>query len=315
MPSDQDTPFIEPRASENQAIIDFAEANLKPEYREIEEEATGKKANIMVLPNGHTVQTLKKVFDEYRTAPERREGQARLESLESFIDHTNRFKDDGSAIFAHVPTAEQARLISVLDYHPAGAESLPRFGNHRGLYDFPVSTEWQTWQKVDKKPMEQGDFAAFLEDHIGDVIDPPRDGDDSDPLRGLKERLSGRFAGPGKMMEISKGLDIKSSDRVRNIVRLDTGEIDATFTSEHQDANGEKLIVPNLFVIAIPVFQHGTMYRLAVRLRYRKQGGGLLWSFNLWRADLAFQDAITEALTTVGEKTGLPVYRGRPEDK
>src|SRR5678816_3485771 len=50
--------------------------------------------------------------------PNRREGTAAHQALASFIEHANRFKAENSVIWAD---AANRRLVSVLDYHPAGA--------------------------------------------------------------------------------------------------------------------------------------------------------------------------------------------------
>jgi hypothetical protein len=52
--------------------------------------------------------------------------------------------------------------------------------------------------------------------------------------------------------------------------------------------------VPNLFLIAIPLFVNSWVYRIAVRLRYRKNGGKVVWFYQLYRHDLTFQKAFEE---------------------
>src|SRR5438128_2600182 len=69
-----------------------------------------------VVPAGKSLTSVKKFIDEYRTEPERREGLAALTTLDSFIDHTKRFADDDSAVFADVVSRTSAQLVSVLDY-------------------------------------------------------------------------------------------------------------------------------------------------------------------------------------------------------
>jgi hypothetical protein len=71
--------------------------------------------------------------------------------------------------------------------------------------------------------------------------------------------------------------------------------------------------VPNLFLIGIPVFEGGPLYRIPVRLRYRLAGGRVTWIVRRYRPEAVFKDAFDEALARIGEATGLPVLRGAPE--
>ncbi|MDE8453326.1 DUF2303 family protein, partial [Klebsiella pneumoniae] len=82
------------------------------------------------------------VFDQYRTNPLRRAGTATMLSLDSLIDHVNRFKDADTVVFAD-DSRSAPSMTAVLDYHRAGASGDPRFGKHRSLYAFPLSDEWK----------------------------------------------------------------------------------------------------------------------------------------------------------------------------
>jgi hypothetical protein len=85
-----------------------------------------------------------------------------------------------------------------------------------------------------------------------------------------------------------------------------------SYDEQHRDGAGQPIRVANLFQICIPVFYAGTPYRMAVRLRYRLNGGKLSWSFLLVRPDLVFDDAFRGIVAKV-EETGTPVFLGSPE--
>ncbi len=129
---------------------------------------------MLVMPRGMQAQSIKHLLDEYRDRPERRTGTATMTDLESFITWVNRFKDENSAIFVD-RTPTKPSLTAVIDYHEAGRESDadPRFCQHRAIYRFPLSEPWQAWAAIDGKPLSHADFAAWLEDRIGDVVAPP----------------------------------------------------------------------------------------------------------------------------------------------
>ncbi len=212
---------------------------------------------------------------------------------------------------------ERPSLQGVLDYHRQGAEGKPRFGKHRAVYNFPLSNEWRAWKDKNCTAMSQQEFAEFLEDRITDVIAPPdmvgAPLDRDDPMVHLASMLGGAFASPTKLMELSRGLSVRANEQVRQATNLSSGEVSLQFTSEHQDEAGQPLKVPNLFLIAIPVFLSGALYRVAVRLRYRLRAGAISWFYELHRTDLVFDHAFTEACNKARAVTDLPLFVGSPE--
>lgn len=257
------------------------------------------------------------VFDAYRDEPLRRRGTAQMTSLDSLIDHVNRFKDGESAVFANDDRSAPS-LTAVLDYHPGGgaASTSPRFGEHRSVFAFPLSDEWKAWNEKNAEPMPMIDFAAFLENRIIDVL-YVIPGEDSLPedVQRLIDTLGGdtTVATPNKLMELARGLQINENAVVQEAVNLATGEGIVRFQSEHTDQHGQPVKVPSIFLIAIPVFRNGPFYRIAARLRYRKNGGRLVFWYELWRTDRTFDHAFQEAVERVRTETELPVLYGKPE--
>jgi hypothetical protein len=111
-------------------------------------------------------------------------------------------------------------------------------------------------------------------------------------------------------MELATGLRIYEEAQVSQATNLQSGEGELILTSTHSDGQGGKLLIPSMFVIAIPVFQHGELYQIVVRLRYRKTGAGIVFVYELWRDALVFDHAFNEAVQRVREETSLTVYRG-----
>jgi len=211
---------------------------------------------------------------------------------------------------------EKPSITAVLDYHRVGAGGDPRFGKHRSLFGFPLSDEWKAWNDSNATPMSMADFAAFLENRIIDVL-YVIPGEDSLPedVQRLIDTLGGgdTVATPNKLMELARGLQVNESAVVQEAVNLSSGEGMVRFQSEHTDAAGAPLKVPSLFLIGIPVFNNGPLYRIAARLRYRKAGGRLTFWYELWRTDRTFDHAFSEAVERVKIETELPVLIGKPE--
>lgn len=273
---------------------------------------TGTEAPAFI--SGGSVYPIKpELFDGYLDAPRFRKGSAAFTSMESLIAHINRFKDDDTVVFA-VDDRATPKITAVLNYHRAGAEGEARFGDHRSTFNFPLSDEWKAWAAQDKKPMRMADFAVFLEDRIVDVLDLIQ-GEDSLPedLQKFVNAVGGRIASAAQLLEMSRGLKINSKSAVEEGFDLSTGEATLHFTAEHVDSAGNKLKVPNLFLIGIPVFKNDQFYRLAARLRYRMSNEGLVFWYELWRADRVFDTAFREGCERVRVETDLPLLFGTPE--
>ena len=318
---------IEMHSNAAQTVAELVKAHIAPVQITLTHPVDGIEAPVIVLPGnlgGLDIHSVDPLFDAYRTHPQRRKGTAMLGDLDSFIAHVNRFKDSDSAVFAN-PDKTQPSLTAVLDYHQAvnrdcearEETALPRFGVHRAGYRFPLTAEWKAWNASNKKPMGQADFAAFVEERALDILPAPTfQGELSEAdqkLKALADLLNGKFAAPEKMMALSRGLAIFETAKVINATNINSGEGTITFEEEHQDSNGKKLEVPNLFCIGVPVFDGGEAYRVVVRLRYRKDGSKIAWHYDMYRHDVVFDDAFKGACQTVATGTDLPLFVGAPE--
>ncbi|MFZ2996249.1 DUF2303 family protein [Sphingobium sp.] len=296
---------------------DLVEDYIKPEIRMIEEPGTGISVPFVLVGNRDPQPIPSRHFDDYRLTPMRRTGTAALTSLDSLIAHAIRFKDEDSAIFANDDRKAPA-LTVVLDYHRIGALSDPRFGQHRAQFAFPLSDEWQAWLDHDgqKNAMTMVDFAEFIEEHVIDVLHLiPEEDELSEDLQKFINAGGGEalIATPQRLVELSRGLQVNESSAIREVRHLSSGEAQISFTSEHTDATGQPLRIPSLFLIAIPVFRNGPLYRIAARLRYRKTPAGVVFWYDLWRTDRVFDHAFKEACQRTEVETELPLFFGKPE--
>lgn len=317
-----------------QVVADLVNKTRAPETITLHHPLDGTQAPVVVLSTdkGMIIKTIDELFNPYRSQPLRRQGTAEMKDLKSFINHVKRFQDEDSALFG-IPDKKAPALLSVLDYHQKvnievsdadgmvtvekTASPRPRFGGHRTTYKFPLSPEWSAWTAKDGDAMEQGEFAAFIEERALDILPAPIFAGDlsaaDQELKRLADLLNGRFAGPERMMELSRGLSIYEASRVVNVTNIASGEGQVVFMEEHQDGEGRPIAVPNLFCIGIPVFEGDVPYRLVVRLRYRKNGSRIVWFYQLYRHDLVFNDAFNNACLRAQTFTGLPLFIGQPE--
>ncbi len=289
--------------TEAAAVANIVRRHVKPDLLSLDDET-----KVLLLPEA---QSIKPLLDEYLTQPERRKGTARLGDLASFIAHAMRFSDVNSVLFAS-PDPKQPSLTSVLDYHEATHEGAPRFGQHRGVYAFPLSDEWVAWTTSNAKPMDQRKFAEFIEDRVIDILSDPSNM--GARARNLAESIQVSFAPASRLLELSRGMSIRVAAKVTSAQNLATGEVQVCYATTHEgDGGGGSDKVPGAFLVGIPVFRNGAGYELPVRLRYRLSDGALSWFYELHGADRVFEHAFAEACESAAHATGLPLYVGTPE--
>ncbi|RNF34065.1 DUF2303 family protein [Paracoccus methylarcula] len=260
--------------------------------------------------------------------PLQRKGKAQLADIDSLITWTNRFKGEATALFGQIhPTP---RMISVIDYHGGGAPVIDpesgdpsaSHGRHTGVYTFPVSEEWKRWTGISGKSLTKDEFGEFIEDNANDFLDPTPAllGKVSGDLQPWEERmieiaqkLQGRFGQYAALAHLSREFQVHETGHLQVKTDRDTGEARVQFLTEHKDPDGQPLSLPNLFMIAIPVFEEGALYRLAVRFRYRKSGSEVRFIVSLYNADVALRDAAREAMYRAQAETEVPLMMGVPE--
>jgi len=251
--------------------------------------------------------SLKPLIEEFRGRPERREGIATVETLESFIALVSRHKDSDSAIFARTLWPSPA-LTAVIDYHGASEAHEPHFLKHRIVYAFPVTDELKAWIDNNVQPMEQLEFAGFLEEHAAELA-APFDGEKSEYERLFRER----FAVPSELLALSRDLEIHSGAKVKRSERLQSGERKVYYAEEHMTGDGQPVDIPGIFVVNVPAFLDGEPVRIPARLRYRLVAGGIKWLYQLYRWEFFLRDRVYHDMHKAAEATALPAYEGAPE--
>lgn len=290
------------------------------------------EAHLITLPNHRKVENL---TDVQRKAaeflkPARRAGTARLSDLQSIIAWTNRFKGDTSALFAN-PDMSAPTLTSIVDYHAAGpvdvttvtGDASARHCHHRAVYGFPLSDEWKAWTDISGKAQDKDEMGEFIEAQAKDIMDPSPailKGSASDKNQnwenGLIEtaqKIEGRFGQLAQLLAMSRQFQVFETSDLKVATNRDTGEAEIQFLNEHKDATGQKLNIPNLIIIAIPVFVGGDPYRMAVRFRYRKSGAKVQFILSIYNPEKVFEAAFKEAVDQATKETGLPTFMGTPE--
>lgn len=262
--------------------------------------------------------------------PARRKGTARLDDLQSLIDWANRFKGPTSALFAK-PDLNAPTITCIADYHAegpadqaaAGGDPTARHCHHRAIYSFPLSEEWKAWTGVSGNALEKDDLGEFIEANAKDIMDPTaailaaKESDKNQPwenrLIQTAQQIEGRYGQLTQLLQMSRQFQVYETSNLKVTSNRDTGESEIQFLNEHKGADRKPLQIPNLIIIAIPVFMGGAPYRMPVRFRYRKMGGAVHFILSIYNPEKAFEAAFKEAVEEATEKTELPTFKGTPE--
>lgn len=281
---------------------------------------TSRSESALLVPEGYRVEDAKAIFDKWRTRPERRAGTTELRTLDSFIAWTKRHQDEQSMIYAD--DREKPVLTAIIDHDESGPETngeeLARYGRHRGVFAFVKSREWQAWMEASGKPLNVGEFAAFFEERIIDVVPPPISVlGDGEEVSGIKDpeilklvaTLQKKLAAPADISRLMRGIEINVDAKAKTMIDRDTGEHQIEF-SEANGAGVERVKPPSLFLISIPVTHDGKPFLMAVHLRYRVVGGQVMWTMAVHQPERVFETVFADACAKVAEGTGLTPLRG-----
>lgn len=271
-------------------------------------EADGVTARLLEVRDGEGKKLidLKPYIDNWRDTPKRIVGVARMQSPESFAELVVRQKNDATALFCDIGTAPS--LTAVIDYHGAGARA--EWAKHRIHYAFPLSDEWKFWLSImSRGRLSQEEFAFLIDERIADVVKAA----DTGPEPELAEMMGVTIATPAELLTLSRGLQIRVAQVVKEARNVSSGANMLTFEETHAGENGQPLKVPGMFFLSIPIFVGDDPARIPVRLRYRVVDRKTIWIPQLYRPDLILRETVMRAAEKAAEATALPLFYGSPE--
>lgn len=241
----------------------------------------------LVVPEGYRHIDLTAAIEQAGAAPIRKKGAVHLGDLASFNVYV---ADQGSPIDTYIYADPDSRtLTAVLNEH-VKSQRATGWRDHRAVYKAELSREFTTWMQSNKKPMEQDDFAIFLEDNIADVVEP-----------------SGE-----QLLQIALTLQAKTEVNFSSHKRLDNGQIQFAYSETVDARAGTGMIeIPREFTIGLRLFKNGDGYKVRARLKYRLGGGKLKFWYELDRAENAIEDAF-QAYVNQARENGFTVLIGKP---
>ena len=241
----------------------------------------------LVIPEGFRHLDLTSALERAGEYPKRKTGTVHLGDLSSFNVYV---ADQGEPYETYIYADPEARtLTAVLNEHDRGDDHAG-WRDFRAVYKAELSREFTTWLQLNKKPMEQEDFAIFLEDNIADVVEP-----------------SGET-----LLQVALTLQAKTEVNFSSHKRLDNGQVQFAYSETVDARAGTGMIeIPREFTIGLRLFKNGDGYKIRARLKYRLGGGKLKFWYELDRADNAIEDAF-QAYIDQARENGFTVLIGKP---
>lgn len=235
----------------------------------------------VVVPEGYEVQHLKPLAPKLHHVKQ----TVAMLNQASFSAYLNRFKTPESQILADY---RQPLIAAVVDYHTPGQPALPGYGEHRVTFQPPWSEEWARWRKIDNKPMEQADFAEFIEENYMDVAEPPS----------------------AELLDVVGSLQAKKNVEFHSGIRLQDGTTQLSYNEKIESKGKGTLKVPAEFSLGVPIFYGGERYKVRVLLRYRINEGALVFIAKINRREFVEQTAFNDIVAQVEAATGIAPYAG-----
>lgn len=241
----------------------------------------------LVVPRDYQHIDLTGLIEKAGPAPRRKTGAVQLSDIASF----NVFvADQGLTDSTYIYADPDARtLTAVLNDH-VKSDTTAGWRDQRATFKAELSREFGTWLANNKKPMEQEEFAIFLEDNIADVQFPSGDA----------------------LLQIALTLQAKTAVNFDSHRRLDNGQIQFSYTETIDARAGAGLIeIPREFTLGLRLFKNAEGYRVRARLKYRLGAGKVKFWYELDRAENAVEDAF-QAYIDQARENGFTVLIGKP---
>lgn len=202
--------------------------------------------------------------------------------IESFVSYVNEYKGGASKIFAdRVP----GKLTAILDYHEKA--TVGRCA-HSAYYIAVTADEWKPWEGIHEHPLNQVQFAEFLEEQASSVLEP--DG--------------------ATLLEIVTTLEAKTDVTFASKLKLSNGNQNLVY-QENTDAKGAgTLPVPSELILRLPVYRGGAVYEIKAFLRCRIKDGKASFVVKIHELAKTKQFAFKQISDRAAQETQLEVLHG-----
>lgn len=255
----------------------------------------GAKPSILI-PSGFEVKDIEFLLP----APVRKRANVTLNDTGSFIAYVKKHGSlDNATIYADADFEKQTATLKAIVNDHGSEPTAATWRDHTATYQPIKTVEWKRWNDNDGAyhAMPQDQFAAFLEENMGDIA-----------------TVEGMPTGT-EMLRMATEFEATADKRFKSKVNLQGGGINLVFVDQDNAETQSVMRVFERFGLGLRVFLNGDAYRIDARLKYRQSGGVLSFWYELIRADRVFEDAIKSEFAKVKEQTGFPLLYGNPNLK
>ncbi len=218
------------------------------------------------------------------------------------------------------PLSEQIQAWATISGKPISHADMASFLDERRYDIANPPADWMLLAEQDRPTVDLilhllniGTDQGEIDDTSRDT-EPDEDGEDCYISRSALYKLRQiRFGSVQRLLQMARTVEISVDRKAREGYDPKTGQRTVMFEEEHQTASkdGRKVIVPDFFLLNVPIFEGETPQLAPVRLQYRHLGGkGFVWFLTLveWRRVIRF--AVRTEAERVRQATGLPVFFG-----
>lgn len=244
----------------------------------------------VTLPDGYAVHDLERLGD----IPSRKRATVSVTNVSSFVGYVVKHGDTESCVVYAAINGQASRceLTAVLNDHETAD---PGWRDHRCIFDPEKSVEWVRWMSKNKVQMNQADFAAWLEDNLGDIAN-----------------VQGMPTG-AQMLTMALAFEATAEKRLKSRINLQSGGVRFEYVEDEDKDTRTSMDVFQRFTLGLPVFEGSSdAYPVEARLKYRETGGKVLFWYEPIRPDKAFKTAVQSTLDLIAQETSFTILHGTP---
>ncbi|MFO0271327.1 MAG: DUF2303 family protein, partial [Gemmatimonadota bacterium] len=114
------------------------------------------------------------------------------------------------------------------------------------------------------------------------------------------------------MLNLAKGIELAGQVVARESFNPRTGDREVFFKDENEtrDVAGRKVVVPEAFLLNIPVFEGGPAHLLPVALVYKREGSSPAWYASIPDVHQVVKAAVARVAEDVRARLGVPLVYG-----
>lgn len=242
---------------------------------------------LLVVRPGSTVQELVDL-DRFRELPRQKAGSIHVHTPDGLVTYAKRHVEPTlSTLWADV---DAATITVVCNDHSSEDAELTGWADHRVALRLRHSPEWKDWTDLDGKDLSQTALAEFLEERIGDILEP--DG--------------------ATLLEVAQTLHATTGARFKSAVALHSGEQQLVWEETVAATAGTtgKAEIPRQFTVSLAPFYGTDKQPVVGRFRFRVREGRLTLGFRLLHLTEILQAAVEEVAKTAAGELGLDVING-----